>query len=90
LDAALDNRYIRWAGGLVLLLGAAQTALDVLGDDPIAASTFLLVLVGVILLALPVLERVRKERRQRVTTSQRRPEKVRRPNLRPLPLRPST
>jgi len=56
LDATLDNRYVRWAGGLLFLASAARAALDIISGDPVAALTLSLLATGVFLLAAPYVE----------------------------------
>ncbi len=77
LDTALDNRYVRWAGGLLFLVGAARAVLGKVGDDPVTALTLILTAAGVLLLSLPFFERIRQKRKRGAKADQRQPARVR-------------
>ncbi|MEX2448992.1 MAG: hypothetical protein WD404_09675 [Solirubrobacterales bacterium] len=57
LDKVLDNRYVRWAGGAFFLFGLLRAVVAVVGNNPLTVFTVALIAVGVILLALPYIER---------------------------------
>jgi hypothetical protein len=63
LDRTLDNRYVRWAGGLIFLGGLVRAALSAVENDPLTVLTVVLIGVGVILLALPLFEHLRRKER---------------------------
>jgi hypothetical protein len=62
LDKVLDNRYVRWAGGAFFLYGLLRAVIAVVGNNPLTVFTVALIAVGVILLALPYIERFARVR----------------------------
>lgn len=81
LDATLDSRYVRWAAGLLFLLGVARAVLDLVSDDPVTALTLGLFAASVFLLSLPLFEPIRQKRRRAAKADQRQPARVRRVKL---------